>query len=106
MHRLPFPIQSSTQHELMDLVAVDLAGPMTHETWTGKRYVLVAVEASTRYGVGRLLERKEEAPDVLREVIAMLERQSGRKLKRIRSDNGTEFVNNVMTNFCKRNGIL
>ena len=43
---------------------------------------------------------------MLKEVIVMLERQLGRKLKRLRTDNGTELVNNKVEELCKRNGII
>jgi len=40
------------------------------------------------------------------DVLAMLERQSGLKVRRLRSDNGSEFVNDAMNTFCCRNGII
>jgi len=36
----------------------------------------------------------------------MLERQSGVRTRRIRTDSGTEFVNAAMDDFCQRNGII
>src|SRR3984893_7589321 len=36
----------------------------------------------------------------------MLERQSGLKLKRLRTDNGTELVNDKVEDLCKRNRII
>lgn len=105
-HRLPFPKVSNTVHSKMELVVMDITGPMSVETWTGRAYAMVVIEASCRFGVGRLLERKEDVASTLKEIIAMLERQSGLKLKKMRSDNGTEFVNKVVESFCQRNGIL
>ncbi len=105
-HRLPFPKASLTTYELMDLIAVDLTGPMSVPTWGGARYALVIVEVSTRLPVGRLLISKEGVNAELRDVIAMLERQSGKKLKRMRVDNGTEFLNKIVDDFCRRNGIV
>ena len=40
------------------------------------------------------------------DVLAMLERQSGLKVRRLHSDNGSEFVNDAMNTFCRRNGII
>ena len=50
----------------MELVVVDLTGPMSVETWTGMAYALVAVEASRRFGVGELLKSKDEAGEALK----------------------------------------
>ena len=104
-HRLPLPKRSETTSGPMDLVVADLTGPMKIETWTGMRYALVLVEVSSRYGVMRLLRTKDEAPDMLKEIIALLERQSERKLKCLCTDNGTKLVNDRVDEICRRNGI-
>jgi len=36
----------------------------------------------------------------------MFERQSGKKLKRMRSDLGTEFMKELIDNFCKKNSVI
>ena len=105
-HRLPFPKTSSTVYSKMELVVMDITGPMSVETWTGCAYAMVVIEASCHFGVGRLLAKKEEVASTLKDVVTMLERQSGLKLKKMRSDNGTEFVNSIVESFCRRNGIL
>ena len=105
-HRLPFPKASTTPYEEMELVVVDLTGPMSVETWTGMSFALVAVEASCRFGVGELLKSKDEAAEALKWVIVMLERQSGKLLRKIRTDNGTEWVNEIICQFCNRNGVI
>ncbi len=105
-HRLPFPKASETTYQPMDLIVVDLTGPMSVPTWGGARYALVVVEASTRLPVGRVILSKDGVYTELRNIIAVLERQSGKKLKRIRVDNGTEFLNKVVSNFCEKNGIV
>ncbi|KAI5980459.1 hypothetical protein F5J12DRAFT_789215 [Pisolithus orientalis] len=77
-HWLPFPKVSNTIYLKMELVVMDITGPI----------------------VGWLLEKKEEVASALKEVVAMLERQLGLKLKKMCSDNGTEFVNSVVESFC------
>lgn len=84
----------------MECVVVDLTGPMSVAMWTGKHYALVAVEVSSRWGVGDLLTRKDEAAEALKTIIARLERQADKKIVNIRSDNGSEWVNDVLSNFC------
>jgi len=105
-HCLPFPKTSSTIYSKMELVVMDITGPMSVETWTGHAYAMVVIEASCRFRVGQLLAKKEEVASTLKDVVTMLERQSGLKLKKMRSDNGTEFVNSIVESFCQRNGIL
>jgi hypothetical protein len=105
-HRLPFPNASHTHYEKMELLVVDLSGPMSVTTWTGKAYAFVAVEMNSRMGIGELLERKTEAAETLKTVVVRLERQSGKKLKRLRTDVGNEWLNKTVGDFCRRNGIL
>jgi len=52
------------------------------------------------------LKSKEEARGAVRDVIAILECQSGLKVKRLQSDNSLEFINSTMNKFCQRNGII
>jgi transposase InsO family protein len=105
-HRLPLPNASTSQYSKMELLVMDLTGPLPVPTWDGKLYALVIVDAKCRYPVGRLLKSKDEVGAMVRDVVSMLERQSGLKAKHFRSDNGTEFVNSVMNEFCQRNGII
>jgi hypothetical protein len=90
----------------MELLVVDLSGPMSVTTWTGKAYTFVAVEMNSRMGIGELLERKTEAAETLKTVVMRLERQSGKKLKHLRTDVGNEWLNKTVGDFCRRNGIL
>src|SRR6202021_973023 len=98
-HRLPFPKASTRVYELMELVVVDLTGPMSVPTWSGMLYGLVVVEPSCRYAIGELLTTKDEADDNLARIITRMERESGKKLRILRSDNGTDFVTNLMEAF-------
>ncbi|KIJ26176.1 hypothetical protein M422DRAFT_133517, partial [Sphaerobolus stellatus SS14] len=43
-HRLPFPKISSSKYKKMDLIAVDLTGPMSVPTWSGNKYALAVIE--------------------------------------------------------------
>jgi len=105
-HRLPFPKISTTEYPMMGLLVVDLTGPMTVETWSGMSYALVVGEVSCRFGTGELLATKDEAYGALVDIVARLERQSGKKCQKIRSDGGGEFVNGLLDKFCKKNGII
>ena len=52
------------------------------------------------------MKSKEEAGNAVMDVITMLEHQSGLKVKRLRSDNGSEFINSTMNKFCQWNSII
>jgi len=67
----------------MDLVVVDLTGPISMLTWSGMSYALMVVEMSCCFPIGRLLMAKSKAAAAVKEIVTMFKRQSGKKLKRI-----------------------
>ena len=71
-HHLPFLKTSTTSYQKMELVVVNIVGPMSVETWTRMSYALVAVESSCCFGVGELLKSKDEAAEALKWIIARL----------------------------------
>ncbi|GKC29088.1 putative ribonuclease H-like domain-containing protein [Tanacetum coccineum] len=48
---------------------------------------------------------KDETPKILKNFITGIENQIIHKVKTIRCDNGTEFKNRIMNEFCEMNGI-
>ncbi len=105
-HRLPFPKQSTTTYGKCELLFVDATEPMSHPTWTVMWYTLVVVEVSCQFGVGDLLPSKERMAESLINTVARLEHQSGKKVRMICSDNGSEFVNSTVEQICKAQGII
>ena len=57
----------------MELLVMDLTGPMSVPTWDRYLYALVMVKVSCQYPVGCLLKKKEDTGTAVRNVIAMLE---------------------------------
>ena len=63
----------------MELLVIDLTRLMSVSTWDGYLYALVIMEVSCCYVVSHLLKEKEEASIAIRDIIAMMECQSGLK---------------------------
>ncbi|PLW14885.1 hypothetical protein PCASD_09994 [Puccinia coronata f. sp. avenae] len=72
----------------------------------GALYLLTLRDAGTGYSYARLLKTKDEANKVLIEVITELETQTKKNVKVLRSDNGGEFANRILTNFLSGKGII
>jgi len=51
----PMPETSVSKYSKMELLVMDLTGPMMVLTWDSYQYALVVIEVSCRYAVGRLL---------------------------------------------------
>ena len=61
---------------------------------------------SCYYAVSHLLKEKKKAGIAIQEIMAMIEHQSGLKACWLWSDNGSEFVNKKIEQFCWLNGII
>jgi hypothetical protein len=62
--------------------------------------------AGTGYSYARLLKTKNEANNVLIEVITELKTQTKKQVKVLCSDNGGEFANEILSNFLAGKGII
>ncbi|GJY59129.1 retrovirus-related pol polyprotein from transposon TNT 1-94 [Tanacetum coccineum] len=56
-------------------------------------------------GFGLFIRHKNEAFSKFKEWKQLVENQTGRKLKKLRTDNGLEFCNQEFNNLCKESGI-
>ena len=71
----------------------------------GNLYFITLLDDHTGYSLISPLRRKSDAAAFLKTAITMLERQTGYTVKRIRSDNGGEFINTELDTFYQSKGI-
>ena len=103
--RLPFPGPGDRADELLGIVHGDLQGPMGVDGWDGSKYVLNLVDDASRCCATYLLKNKSDALGRFMDFVRSAERQSGKKLKIFRSDNGGEFTGRAFKDFLSENGI-
>ncbi|GJZ43814.1 retrovirus-related pol polyprotein from transposon TNT 1-94, partial [Tanacetum coccineum] len=72
---------------------------------SGCRYFLSIVDDYSRRVWVHFLRHKNEAFSKFKEWKQLVENQTGRKLKKLRTDNGLEFCNQEFNNLCKESGI-
>lgn len=105
--RLPFPKTSqSRSDELLGLVHSDLCGPMPEQSFGGAKYFLTFIDDFSRKTFVYFLKSKVEVFEQFLLFKALVENQTGKKIKVFRSDNGTEYVNANFQKFLKENGIV
>ncbi|KAI7959894.1 hypothetical protein MJO29_004962 [Puccinia striiformis f. sp. tritici] len=99
-------LSSDQRHfEPMDTWNVDLIGPFEVPSIGGGKYCLTIRDIGSGYSEVKILCRKSEATEQLINTVIRLERQTGKLLKILRSDNGGEFNNNALSIFLKSKGI-
>ncbi|GJW67438.1 putative ribonuclease H-like domain-containing protein, partial [Tanacetum coccineum] len=89
----------------LELLHMDLFGPVSVESINKKRYCLVVTDDFSRFSWVFFLATKDETNEILYKFITGLENQLNHKVKIIRSDHGTEFKNHAMNEFYAKKGI-
>nr|GEU56567.1 retrovirus-related Pol polyprotein from transposon TNT 1-94 [Tanacetum cinerariifolium] len=88
-----------------NMLHMDLFGLIFVNSLNKKSYRLVVTDDYSRFTWVFFLATKDETSPILKTFITGLENQLTLKVKVIRSDNGTEFKNNDLNQFCRMKGI-
>ncbi|GKB14931.1 putative ribonuclease H-like domain-containing protein, partial [Tanacetum coccineum] len=97
-------IQNSITQPLF-MLHMDLFGPTFVSSLMNKKYCLVVTDDYSRFTWVFFLATKDETSGILKRFITEIENLVDKKVKIIRCDNGTEFKNKFMSEFCKQKGI-
>ncbi|GKC39182.1 putative ribonuclease H-like domain-containing protein [Tanacetum coccineum] len=95
---------SSISHSLQ-LLHMDLFGPTSVRSLNHKTYCLVITDDFSRFSWVFFLRTKDETSGILKDFVRQIENQLNQKVKTIRCDNGTEFKNKDVIEFCGSKGI-
>ena len=106
--RQPRPLMTDESRKStgpLDLVHVDIVGPMKHPSFSGKKYFMPLYDDSCAVSLVRFLQSRNEAGNAIKEMITDLETmRKGRvkqmiitaygddRVKRLRTDNAEEFL--------------
>ncbi|CAI7868683.1 unnamed protein product [Closterium sp. NIES-53] len=104
--RFPFHSTVGQSSDPVELVHVDLVGPMKVKGDGGSLYSMTMVDDYTRLTCSFPLAKKSDgARVIIEEWLPMVERESGKRVKAIRSDHGGEFLGAEFRSWLKRHGI-
>ncbi|GJV09417.1 retrovirus-related pol polyprotein from transposon TNT 1-94 [Tanacetum coccineum] len=99
------PKSEDTNQEKLYLLHMDLYGPMRIASVNGKKYILVIFDDYSRFTWVKCLRSKDEAPDFIIKFLMMIQLRLKAPVRRIRTDNGTEFVNQTLHEYYEKVGI-
>ena len=96
---------TSAVKEPLNLLHMDLFGPVNVMSVTKKRYCLVIVDEFSRYTWVYFVHAKSEVTTQVISHVKKVEVESGLNVRVLRTDNGTEFRNSIVKGFCDSKGI-
>jgi hypothetical protein len=107
---LKFENSNSRANNILETLHVDLMGPMRVTSIDDALYRLTIIDDKSRYEWNYLLKYKSEAPSTLMFLIKKVETEFSTPsltyiVKRVRSDNGGEFITNKLIAFLEDKGI-
>nr|GEX22395.1 retrovirus-related Pol polyprotein from transposon TNT 1-94 [Tanacetum cinerariifolium] len=89
----------------LNLLHIDLFGPTFVKSLMKKMYCIVVTDDYSRFTWVFFLASKDETSVILKTIINGIENLVDHKVKVIRCDNGIEFKNREMNQFCEMKGI-
>jgi transposase InsO family protein len=105
-HRDAFPVHQEKRHtDLLELIHTDVCGPMQTKSLGGSSYFLTFIDDRSRYTWIYFIRRKGDVFEYFKEFRIMIEKQTGKCIKILRSDSGGEYVSGAFKKYCKENGI-
>ena len=104
----PFNDSGYRETEILERIHVDIWGPSPIQSAGGAHYFMLLMDGHSSYKVVALL--KSKSADVMLNVFETYhkeaERQTGKKLRRVRLDMGREWHNRAWEEYRKRHGLV
>ncbi|GKD74775.1 retrovirus-related pol polyprotein from transposon TNT 1-94 [Tanacetum coccineum] len=87
------------------MLHMDLCGPMRVASKNGKKYILVIVDDYSRFSWVKFLRTKDKAPEIIIKFLKQVQVSLKATVRYLRTDNGTEFLNQTLRNYTEEVGI-
>ncbi|XP_074297859.1 uncharacterized protein LOC141628650 [Silene latifolia] len=105
-HALPFHRSFSHASHSFELLHMDVWGPYRIPTLTGAKSILTILDDHTRTTWTYLIQSKHQVPFLIKAFLVYIDTQFSGKVKIIRTDNGTEFIQGPCSKMFTERGIL
>jgi transposase InsO family protein len=89
----------------LELLHMDLFGPIAYISISGSKYCLVIMDDYSRFTWVFFLQEKSQTQEILKRLLRRAQNEFGLRIKKIRSDNRTEFKNSQIEGFLEEEGI-
>ncbi|KAL0375438.1 UNVERIFIED_CONTAM: Retrovirus-related Pol polyprotein from transposon TNT 1-94 [Sesamum radiatum] len=105
-HKRPFPSGTSWRAKaVLELIHTDVCGPMRTPSHEQNRYFILFIDDYSRMTWVYFMREKSEVFKIFKKLKNLVEKQSGQRIKVLRSDRGKEYNNSEFDKFCEEEGI-
>jgi len=104
--RNSFSLSNTRAKKTFSLIHCDVWGHYHTPSLSGCQYFLCIVDDFSRATWVFLLKDKSETYNKIMEFCSMVQTQFGATIQRVRSDNGTEFINRPLHTYFREHGIM
>lgn len=91
-HRLSFPTSETKATQPLELLHMDLMGPIKPSAPDGARYLATFLDDYSGFAIVQPIKTKDNVLEAAQRIIPWLQNQSGYNLKAVRTDNGGEYI--------------
>lgn len=103
--RLPFTDTGNRATKKLELIHSDVGGPISVKSMSGCKYYITFIDDFTRKVFIYCIHNKGQVFQCFEKFKTLVENQTESKIKKFRSDNGTEFENGKFKTFFEKCGI-
>nr|GEX03478.1 hypothetical protein [Tanacetum cinerariifolium] len=100
------PKTKNTNLEVLNTLHMDLCGPIRVQTINVKKYFLVIIDDYSRFTWVKFLRSKDETSEFIIKFLKQIQVSLNKTIRYIRTDNGIEFFNQVLTEYYESVGIF
>ena len=106
MTKRPFTTKGLRAEQPLELMHSDVYRPFSIQARGGYEYYVTFIDNYSRYGYVYLMHQKSKPFEKFKEFHAEAEKQLGKSLKVLRSDQGGEYMDSKFTNYLIKNRIV
>lgn len=105
IHQLPFNSSTRREKEVLGLVHSDICGPFNTTSLGGAKYFVTFIDDKSRYIQIATLKNRSEVLNAFKVYKPQVEKLMEKKIKKLRTDNGREYLSHEFNVFLKSEGI-
>ena len=105
-HRQPFPTSQRVTTQPLELVHMDVCGPMPVPSLGGSKYFATILDDYSSYSIVIPVTTKSSVASAVIASFTELENQTGHKLKIVRTDRGGEYLCGELKDYLVKKGVV